>query len=159
MRTTLRRTLTAAPLLAAAAISVAGLAGGIASAAPAATPTDPQPTLTLEDSQPCQNHWIFGEIEKKYYAAGARTTFGCPETDEMTTSDKVGKFNNFQHGAIYWSPKTGAHPVTGAILSKWRAAGAEASKAYGYPLEDPQVNGHDPSDQYQRFEHGTLTSK
>lgn len=35
MRTTLHRTLTAAPLFAVAALSVAGLAGGIASAAPA----------------------------------------------------------------------------------------------------------------------------
>jgi uncharacterized protein with LGFP repeats len=36
-------------------------------------------------------------------------------TDETITPDKIGRFNAFQHGSIYYLPKAGAHVVHGAI--------------------------------------------
>ncbi|NNG21198.1 polysaccharide deacetylase family protein [Naumannella sp. ID2617S] len=41
----------------------------------------------------------------------------------------------FQRGFVYWSPASGAHPVTGAILGRWGVLGSERS-FLGYPVTD-----------------------
>lgn len=41
----------------------------------------------------------------------------------------------FEHGAVYWSARTGAHEVHGEIAARWRSAGAEAS-FLGLPISD-----------------------
>jgi uncharacterized protein with LGFP repeats len=57
---------------------------------------------------------------------------GFPLTDETPTPDGVGRYNHFEGGSIYWTPRTGAHEVYGAILDRWRALGWERSYL-GYP--------------------------
>jgi uncharacterized protein with LGFP repeats len=58
----------------------------------------------------------------------------------------------FQHGAVYWSPQTGAHPVGGAIYAAWAGLGYEHGPL-GLPtsgeLSEPEWIG-------QNFQHGTL---
>ncbi|MFC0114368.1 N-acetylmuramoyl-L-alanine amidase [Kibdelosporangium aridum] len=62
---------------------------------------------------------------------------GFPVTDELTTADNVGRYNNFElgNGSIYWSEATGAHAVLGSIKQHWANLGAEQSYL-GYPTSD-----------------------
>jgi len=59
--------------------------------------------------------------------------------------------------AIYFSPKTGAHVVTGDILAAWRKLGAEKSPL-GLPIADP-TRTDDGAGQLSRFEHGEIVSR
>ncbi|WP_037320330.1 PQQ-dependent sugar dehydrogenase [Amycolatopsis orientalis] len=87
---------------------------------------------------------IEGEILKKYLALGGHREFGPPATDEMTTPDTTGRYNDFplwpgkMQSSIYYTVNTGAHPVFGRIRVKWKALGAEAGEL-GYPTTDEHV--------------------
>jgi uncharacterized protein with LGFP repeats len=63
--------------------------------------------------------------------------FGFPATDELTASDGVGRYNDFElrDGSIYWSPSTGAHSIEGTIKQKWVELNKEAGPL-GYPTTD-----------------------
>ncbi|WP_231107856.1 LGFP repeat-containing protein [Corynebacterium glutamicum] len=50
---------------------------------------------------------------------------GYPTTDETALPQRTGRFNHFEGGSIYWSPETGAHPVSGAIKQYWSARGGK----------------------------------
>ncbi|PHN07047.1 LGFP repeat-containing protein [Flavilitoribacter nigricans] len=79
---------------------------------------------------------VKGAILQKYNQLGACKGFlGRPNTAEMTTPDRKGRYNHFQGGSIYWTPQTGAHEVHGAIRDKWSAMGWERS-FLGYPTSD-----------------------
>ncbi|MBB5853627.1 PQQ-dependent sugar dehydrogenase [Amycolatopsis umgeniensis] len=84
---------------------------------------------------------IEGEILKKYLALGGHKEFGPPATDEMTTPDTIGRYNDFplwpgkMQSSIYYTVNTGAHPVFGRIWQKWKALGGEAGEL-GYPTTD-----------------------
>ena len=84
-------------------------------------------------------HAVLNEIYKRYKAeGGAGGPFGFPTSDEKVSPDKVGQYSDFSGAggtSIYYSPTTGAHSVTGAIRSKWRALGAETGPL-GYPITD-----------------------
>nr|WP_278263138.1 hypothetical protein [Nocardia sp. AG03] len=68
-------------------------------------------------------------------SGGERGPLGYRSTDEIVAPDGTGRFSRFERGMIYWSPSTGAHAVSGRILTLWSAAGYEASH-YGYPTID-----------------------
>lgn len=58
------------------------------------------------------------------------------QTGDLTLCrDGVGFFQTFAHGAIYWTPQTGAHEVHGAIRELWASLGWERG-FLGYPLTD-----------------------
>ncbi|WP_411267713.1 LGFP repeat-containing protein, partial [Parenemella sanctibonifatiensis] len=65
--------------------------------------------------------------------------------------------SNFQHGSIYWTPRTGAHPVTGRIRDTWSTEGWENSP-YGYPTTAEQHPGQNAPSHHriQFFENGFL---
>ena len=96
---------------------------------------------------------VIGEINKRYDAIrAASSAVGLPRTDELTTPDRRGRYNQFATGLVYWTPQTGAWPVRGAILDAWAKAGYERS-AYGYPRSDEYaVSGGIRQD----FERGSL---
>ncbi|OUJ75795.1 LGFP repeat-containing protein [Hymenobacter crusticola] len=96
-------------------------------------------------------HEIHGSIRDKWASIGwERSGLGYPITDETTTPDKIGRFNHFQGGSIYWSPQTGAHLIYGAIRDKWASLGWERS-ALGYPTSDELDNpGGGRVNQFQR---------
>ncbi|WP_164860538.1 alpha/beta hydrolase-fold protein [Rhodococcus sp. X156] len=79
---------------------------------------------------------VQGAIRARYNELGGPTgLLGLPVTDERTTPNGVGRFNQFQGsggGYIYWTPSTGAHEVYGLILEEWARQGYENSK-YGFP--------------------------
>lgn len=98
---------------------------------------------------------VHGDIRQKWASLGWERGFlGYPKTDEKPAPDKVGRFNHFQNGSIYWHPNTGAHEVHGAIRDMWSINGWE--KRTGYPKTDETpINARD-SGRYNEFEKGTI---
>ncbi|WP_168220795.1 DUF2599 domain-containing protein [Streptomyces sp. RFCAC02] len=98
---------------------------------------------------------VGGEILVKYDQMGRQTSpLGCPTSGELVTPDGRGRYNTFEHGSIYWTPTTGAHPVWGAILDKWGSLGWEQGDL-GYPVDDELTNP-DGLGKRQEFEGGTV---
>lgn len=99
--------------------------------------------------------FIRGAIRDKWQLASAQDGFhGYPVTDEIAIPDGVGRFNRFEYGAIYWSPTTGAHHLTGDIYAKWASLGYEAG-ALGYPTTDEIVLA-DGIGRKQEFQRGSI---
>jgi hypothetical protein len=85
-------------------------------------------------------HEVHGAIRAKYLELGAEASFlGYPTTDETTTPDTVGRFNHFQAGSIYWTPRTWAHEVHGLIRNFWAQHGWERNPQLGYPITDELI--------------------
>lgn len=78
---------------------------------------------------------------------------GYPTSDELTTFDTVGRYNRFEHGAVYWSFGTGAHAVVEPAYSAWAQRGFE-NGALGYPTSDTHAAGCGVE---TRFQHGLLS--
>jgi glucose/arabinose dehydrogenase len=78
---------------------------------------------------------------------------GFPVTDELPTPDRVGRYNHFEGGSIYWTPRTGAHEVHGLIRDRWAALGWETSYL-GYPTSDEYTVA---GGRRTNFERGTIT--
>jgi LGFP repeat/Fibronectin type III domain len=99
-------------------------------------------------------HVVLGAIESKWASVGwERSGLGYPTTDETITPDKVGRYNHFAFGSIYWTPALGAHYVLGAIQAKWASLGWERGRL-GYPRSDEfSVAGGRRSN----FQHGYIT--
>src|SRR6266571_3716939 len=54
-------------------------------------------------------HEVHGAIRGKWSSLGWERSFlGYPTSDELITEDGTGRYSEFQHGSIYWSPATGA---------------------------------------------------
>jgi uncharacterized protein with LGFP repeats len=100
-------------------------------------------------------HEVHGAIRTEWSQIGwERSVVGYPTTDETVTPDRIGRFNHFQFGSVYWSPSTGAHEVHGGIRSVWASLGWELGRL-GYPTSDEYA----PSGNLRRsdFQHGSIT--
>ena len=98
---------------------------------------------------------VLGNIRDRYRAlAGPRSALGLPTTNELGTPDRVGRYNHFQNGSIYWTPAIGAREVRGAIRGTWSRLGWETS-ALGYPLTDELVTP-DRVGRYNHFQNGSI---
>ncbi|MGQ0508801.1 MAG: Ig-like domain-containing protein, partial [Myxococcaceae bacterium] len=62
-----------------------------------------------------------------------RSALGYPTTDELDTFNKVGRYNHFQNGSIYFTPATGTHYIYGAIRTRYADQGYEKGRL-GYPI-------------------------
>jgi glucose/arabinose dehydrogenase len=81
-------------------------------------------------------HSVHGAIHAKWGQHGyEQGHLGFPTTDELPTPDLGGRFNHFEGGSVYWTPRTGAHEVRGSIRARWAALGWERSYL-GYPTSD-----------------------
>jgi len=83
-----------------------------------------------------------------------RSALGYPLTHETVTPDRVGRFNHFQVGSIYWTPTTGAREVRGSIRDTWSRLGWERS-ALGYPLTD-EIGTPDRLGRFNHFQVGSI---
>ncbi|MDI2129835.1 PQQ-dependent sugar dehydrogenase [Yinghuangia seranimata] len=101
-------------------------------------------------------HEVHGDIRTRWFALGAEQgPNGYPVTDEGTTGNGRGRFNNFQNGAIYWLNSTiGAHSVHGYIFEKYAALGWDSS-ILGFPLTD-ETGTPDGVGRYNHFELGSI---
>lgn len=96
---------------------------------------------------------VRGAIRSRWWQLGAEGgLLGYPSRDELCGLTGGGCLQHFERGSLYWSPRTGAHPVQGSLRSGWYARGAETGRL-GYPTSDPYaVRGGTA----QRFQGGTL---
>ena len=100
-------------------------------------------------------HEVHGAIRERWAAMGwEKSAVGYPTSDETDVGDQRGRVSKFEHGAIYWTPQTGAHEVYGAILEKWLSLGGPKS-FLGYPTtgEGDLPNGRG---RFNDFEHGEI---
>lgn len=85
--------------------------------------------------------------------AAARSVAGglkSPTTNQVSGLKNGGAARGYQGGGIYWSPKTGAKIVSGAILKHWANVGAYNS-SYGYPSTEEYTI---PGGRAQKFQNG-----
>jgi uncharacterized protein with LGFP repeats len=102
-------------------------------------------------------HEVHGQIVQKWAELGwEQGVLGYPTSDETNANTRGGRFSQFQRGAIYWTPATGAHAIWGLIHTKWLALGAE-SGFLGYPKTDQLVT-LDGRGRYNHFQRGSIYS-
>ena len=93
-----------------------------------------------------------GAICARWQAMGGpNSPLGHPTSPE-TIGAGTSRYATFDKGAIYWSPATGAAPLTGAIYDAWATLGYERS-ALGLPTS---AEIQEPEWIVQNFQHGTL---
>lgn len=100
-------------------------------------------------------HAVYGAILAEYLRlGGAASSLGYPTTDESAAVG--GRYNHFSRpsgASIYWSAKTGAHAVYGAIRSRWASLGWERSRL-GFPTTNEY--GY-TGGRRNEFQHGTIS--
>ncbi len=100
-------------------------------------------------------HEVHGAIRGLWSQLGWERSFlGYPLTNETATPDGIGRYNHFQAGSIYWTPRTGAHEVHGAIRGLWSQLGWERS-FLGYPISD-ELTSADGATRFSLFENGAI---
>jgi uncharacterized protein with LGFP repeats len=82
---------------------------------------------------------------------GMNSALGPPMSPESQGAGAT-RYVIFERGAIYWSPVSGAQPVTGTIYAAWGNLGYEHS-ALGLPTS---AEIQEPKYVTQNFQHGTL---
>lgn len=99
-------------------------------------------------------HSVQGKILAHYRRLGGPAGIvGFPSTDETGTPDGIGRFNVFSKDAsIYWTSRTGAHSIHGAIRDRYAAMGWERSPL-GYPTSDEFAV---PGGRRNNFQHGWI---
>ena len=85
---------------------------------------------------------------------GSRSALGSPVSGELPTPDRAGRYRHYQQGSVYWTPRTGARAVSGAIRQTWAAHRWEAGPL-GYPLTDERATP-DGVGRYNHFERGSV---
>lgn len=82
---------------------------------------------------------------------GMNSPLGAPTSPEDSAEGDA-RYVTFARGAMYWSPETGAQPVTGAIYDAWASLSYERG-----PLGLPtSAEIQEPLQITQNFQHGTL---
>ena len=93
-----------------------------------------------------------GAIFTRWDSIGAMNSpLGAPTSPEAS-GEAPTRYVTFDKGAVYWSPESGAEPVTGAIYDAWAALGYERG-ALGLPTS---AEIQEPQWIVQNFQHGTL---
>ncbi|WP_041652155.1 GH25 family lysozyme [Pseudarthrobacter phenanthrenivorans] len=92
-------------------------------------------------------------------AAWARTGFltgplGYPTSDVVCGQPGGGCYQDYQGGAIIWSPTTGAHPTSGDVRAAWARTGF-LTGPLGYPTSDV-VCGQPGGGCYQDYQGGAI---
>ena len=93
-----------------------------------------------------------GAIAAKWHALGGMNSpLGAPTSVEKPGEGPT-RYTTFAHGSIYWSPQTGAQPISGAIRDAWATLGYERGPM-GLPTSGEI---QEPEWIVQNFQHGTL---
>ncbi len=93
-----------------------------------------------------------GAIYERWQAIGGmNSVLGAPTSPEDSAEGDA-RYATFAKGAMYWSPQTGAQPITGAIYDAWASLSFERG-----PLGLPtSAEIQEPLQITQNFQHGTL---
>ena len=93
-------------------------------------------------------HAVLGAIATRYAAIGLdESVLGYPIGKDRAVGDGRGRLSRFEHGAIYWTPDTGAREVTRGIYARYSTEGGPTG-FLGYPVsgEKPTPAGRLRSD-------------
>ncbi len=93
-----------------------------------------------------------GAIFARWEAMGGMNGLLGGPTSPESAGEGRSRYVTFEHGAMYWSPDSGAEPVTGAIYEAWASLGFERG-ALGLPTSGEI---QEPLWIVQNFQHGTL---
>ena len=100
---------------------------------------------------------VWGSIRDRWAATGWDFgSLGYPVTEEICGLRDGGCYQGFERGAVYWSPATGAHDVSGVVAQRWAAQRWEAGPL-GYPTTDT-VCGLHGGGCFQHFQRGSIFS-
>jgi uncharacterized protein with LGFP repeats len=95
-------------------------------------------------------HIVWGAIRDRFITLGSENGFlGYPTSDEVCGLKDNGCYQSFEGGRIYWSEKTGAKFVRGAVAERFSALNGE-NGFLGYPTSD-EVCGLKDNGCYQSF--------
>jgi uncharacterized protein with LGFP repeats/GH25 family lysozyme M1 (1,4-beta-N-acetylmuramidase) len=99
-----------------------------------------------------------GPIRSAWQASGFETgSLAYPTSGVVTGLVNGGSYQNFQNGAIIWSPATGAQlSPNGALRTAWLNSGSERGPL-GYPTTGV-VTGLTGGGSYQNFQNGAIIS-
>jgi hypothetical protein len=102
---------------------------------------------------------VYGAIYRKWgtvqYDMGP---LGFPLTDETATVGNTGRYNDFEHGAIYYKASVGTHIVRSPILEAWSVAGRDKG-LLKFPASDTPAAKNDQSAYIQAFQGGQISCK
>ncbi|WP_163886882.1 N-acetylmuramoyl-L-alanine amidase [Mycolicibacterium hippocampi] len=93
-----------------------------------------------------------GAIHAKWEALGGMNSYLGRPTSPESAGEGSARYVRFERGAMYWSPESGAEPVTGELYKAWGALGFERG-ALGLPTSAEIAA---PLWIVQNFQHGTL---
>ncbi|PKW13620.1 LGFP repeat-containing protein [Saccharopolyspora spinosa] len=119
------------------------------------TPDAQHENASIYWTQPSGANAVRGAIRDKWAATGwERGPLGYPVTDELSTPDGVGRYNQFNGdgrfpAGIVWSPRTGAHSVQGVIAQRYLELSGPAG-VLGYPTTD-ELGTPDGRGRYNHF--------
>jgi uncharacterized protein YkwD len=143
------------------AILGSGLSGTIVTA------TGKTSDIWYEVKMGSQTGWMSSEYLTKYAEAPAVTksaiaikaaqlkgALGNAVGPEIYGLKDGGGYQNYQYGAIMWSPANGAYVSTGAIRGLWASTGYENGKL-GYPVSD-EIGGLKNGGVYQNYQGGAI---
>ncbi|MGM7777740.1 CAP domain-containing protein [Arthrobacter sp. KNU-44] len=100
-------------------------------------------------------HLTMGAIRSKWAETGFENgPLGYPVTDEVPGLRNGGIYQEYQSGAILWSPATGAHISFGGIRTVWAATGFQDGRL-GYPVTD-EIAGLRNGGVYQNYQNGAI---
>ena len=111
------------------------------------------------NSNNATSYEVKGDMGVEWRSIGAeKSVIGKPIANEVCdwTQGRVNCYQNFENGAISWTPSTGAHYTTGAIRKEWARRNYEHG-VLGYPIEDEKKLSNDWK--YQRFQNGDIWSR
>ncbi|MGE2837239.1 N-acetylmuramoyl-L-alanine amidase [Mycobacterium sp. SMC-4] len=93
-----------------------------------------------------------GAIFAKWESLGGMNSYLGRPTSPEASGEGATRYVTFERGAMYWSPATGAEPITGELYKAWGALGFERG-ALGLPTSAEIA---EPLWIVQNFQHGTL---
>ncbi|CAA0102143.1 Uncharacterised protein [Mycolicibacterium vanbaalenii] len=93
-----------------------------------------------------------GAIHAKWESLGGMNSYLGRPTSPESAGEGSTRYVTFERGAVYWSPESGAEPVTGELYKAWGALGFERG-ALGLPTSAEIAA---PLWIVQNFQHGTL---
>ncbi|WP_374939131.1 LGFP repeat-containing protein [Microbacterium sp. AK009] len=100
-------------------------------------------------------HATWGGIQQAWAASGwERGPLGYPTGPEACGLAQQGCSQTYEKGTVYWTALTGAHAVSGALLTAYVGAGGHAG-SWGYPVA-PAICAPGGACS-QQFQGGTLT--
>lgn len=93
-----------------------------------------------------------GAIFAKWESLGGMNSFLGRPTSPEASGQGPARYVTFERGAMYWSPESGAEPITGELYRVWGSLGFERG-ALGLPTSAEIA---EPLWIVQNFQHGTL---